>query len=152
MRGAPGTLVRSEGIRSPVAMIVPSAGAKVMAAPAQKKVLHGEDDLVRATLVRDGYEVHTASSGARAIELAVLRRPDVVLLDLNLPGMNGIEALKSMRSLEALRQVPVVFLTSSRDLLTHLELLALGAQVVHKPFRPGDLVRVVERVLERKQP
>src|SRR5262245_66551674 len=76
MRGAPATLlVRSEGIRSPVAMIVPMGGAEVTADPLRRKVLHVEDDpgvqaLVRATLVRDGYEVHTASSGSRAIELA----------------------------------------------------------------------------------
>jgi len=128
-----------------------------MVARLQRKVLHVEDDpgvqaLVRATLTRDGgYEVHTAGNGARAIELAVLRSPDLVLLDLDLPGMSGLDALKSLRSREALRQVPVVFLTASRDLLVHLELLSLGALVVHKPFRPGDLLRTIERVFDRKE-
>jgi len=129
----------------------------VTAGPLQRRVLHVEDDpgvqaLVRATLAQHGgYEVDTASNGARAIELAVLRCPDLVLLDLDLPGMSGIDALKSLRSRDALRQVPVVFLTASRDLLVDLELLSLGAQVVHKPFRPADLLGTIERALGRKE-
>src|SRR6516165_10947852 len=99
-------------------------------------VLHVEDDpgvqaLVRATLVQHGgFDVHTAANGVRAIELAVLHWPDIVLLDLDLPGMNGVDTLKSLRSFEAMRRVPVVFVTASRDLLTHLEVLSLGALAV----------------------
>ena len=67
------------------------------------------------------------------------------------PALSGIDALKSLRSRDALRRVPIVFLTASRDLLVHLELLSLGAQVVHKPFRPVDLVGTIERALGRKE-
>ena len=129
-----------------------------MSAVPPTQVLHVEDDpgvqaLVRATLVQQGgFEVRTAANGMRAIELAVLRRPDIVLLDLDLPGMNGIDTLKTLRSREALRCIPYVFLTASRDPLTHIEVLSLGAHsVVYKPFRPMQLVQALERALHRKE-
>jgi CheY-like chemotaxis protein len=129
-----------------------------MNAGIRAQVLHVEDDsalqaLVRATLVQHGaYDVYSAGDGVRALQLAAHLTPSLVLLDLNLPGMSGVEILKALQANEKLRRVPVVFLTASQDLVTHIELLALGAHaVVQKPFRPQQLLRALERALAHKE-
>jgi|GraSoi2013_100cm_1033763.scaffolds.fasta_scaffold48927_2 DNA-binding response OmpR family regulator len=126
---------------------------------AQTRILHVEDDpslqnLVRITLAQlAGYAVDTAGDGFRAIELATEHTPDLILLDLDLPGVNGIDTLKALREVEALRQVPVIFLTAASDLLTQIELLELGAlTVLQKPVRPRQLVQTITRALGRLEP
>ncbi len=123
------------------------------------RILHVEDDpslqhLVRITLAQlAGYVVDTAGDGFRAIELATEQTPDLILLDLDLPGVNGIETLKALREVEALRRVPVIFLTAAGDLLTQIQLLELGAlTVLQKPVRPRQLVQTITRALGRQEP
>ena len=119
-----------------------------------KVILHVEDDpslqnLVRIALSRlAGYEVDTAGDGILAQELARQRTPDLILLDLDLPGMNGVETLHALRVIEALAAVPVIFLTASADPQTHASLLRLGARfVLQKPFRPRELAEIIRRTL-----
>ena len=122
-----------------------------MAARLQRKVLHVEDDpgvqaLVRATLTRDGgYEVHTAGNGARAIELAVLRSPDLVLLDLDLPDINGEQVLAALRASAATRDIPVVVISGDTDPALHRRVLAGGAGFfLVKPYAITDLLGAVD--------
>jgi len=117
-------------------------------------ILHVEDDVSLQNLVRaalehlGGYEVRTAANGPQALELARQRPPRLVLLDLDLPGMSGIEVLRAMRGIEGQRGVPAVFLTAVVDPRVLAELRALDAQeVLQKPFRPRQLVETVARVL-----
>ena len=125
------------------------------AAPA--KILHVEDDfslqrLVRASLERiGGYAVHTAASGYEAVEAAGAFDPDLVLLDLDLPGLDGIETLKALRGLAGLGEVPAVFLTATCDPRLIGRLDSVGALcILGKPFRPRELVKTVETALQRK--
>jgi len=125
-----------------------------MNAPKKARILHVDDDpgvqsLVRATLVQlGGFEVETAGDGFSALRIAAERAPDLILLDVGLPTISGVDTLHAMREIEALRRVPVVFLTASADLMQHIELLTLGAEtVLQKPFRPHQLVRTLERAL-----
>jgi CheY-like chemotaxis protein len=118
-------------------------------------ILHVEDDVSLQNLVRaalehlGGYEVRTAANGPQALELARQRPPRLVLLDLDLPGMSGIEVLRAMRGIEGLRGVPAIFLTAVVDPRVLAELRALDAQeVLQKPFRPRQLVETVARVLQ----
>jgi CheY-like chemotaxis protein len=118
-------------------------------------ILHVEDDVSLQNLVRaalehlGGYEVRTAANGPQALELARQRPPRLVLLDLDLPGMSGIEVLRAMRGIEGLRGVPAIFLTAVVDPRVLAELRALDAQEVQqKPFRPRQLVETVARVLQ----
>src|SRR5688500_3085597 len=104
------------------------------------RILHVEDDPSLQNLVRialeqiGGYEVHSASSGERALELAWLHPPALVLLDLDLPGMNGVETRRSLRTIPGLGEVIVVFLTAAVDLAGEIELRKLGArEVLRKP-------------------
>ena len=123
-----------------------------------KKILHVEDDpslqrLVRIALEQiGGYAVQTAADGEQGLALAAETTPDLVLLDLNLPGINGVETLRGMRAIAALREVPVVFLTAHTDseLLSELSALRVS-EVVIKPFRPRSLVETIDRVMGDKK-
>lgn len=123
-----------------------------------KKILHVEDDpslqrLVRIALEQiGGYAVQTAADGEQGLALAAETTPDLVLLDLNLPGINGVETLRGMRAIAALRDVPVVFLTATTDpeLLSELSALRVS-EVVIKPFRPRSLVETIDRVMGDKK-
>jgi CheY-like chemotaxis protein len=117
-------------------------------------ILHVEDDVSLQNLVRaalehlGGYEVRSAASGAQAVQLARQHPPRLLLLDLDLPGMSGIEVLRALREIEGLRAVPAIFLTAVVDPRVLAELRAADAQeILQKPFRPRQLVETVARVL-----
>jgi two-component system, OmpR family, response regulator len=119
------------------------------------KILHVEDDLSLQNLVRialerlGGYSVCTAPDGFQAVTRAREFVPDLILLDLDLPGRDGVATLALLREVDGLGEVPVVFLTAAGDAQVRARLLSLGArEVLGKPFRPRELVRAVARVLE----
>jgi CheY-like chemotaxis protein len=121
-----------------------------------RKILHVEDDVSLQRLVRvvleqiGGYAVETVGDGVRALEAARQAVPHLVLLDLDLPGMSGLSVLREMRATEALRTVPVVFLTAAADPRLMDESRALGvSEMLAKPFRPRLLVQSIEQVLAR---
>lgn len=125
--------------------------------PKRKAILHVEDDpslqkLVRAALERLGaFAVHTAADGPSALEWARAHAPDLVLLDLDLPGMDGVATLAALRSLDALKDVPAVFLTATGDPAVKERVLGSGASaVLGKPFRPRELLQAVERLLAER--
>lgn len=109
-------------------------------------------DLVRIVLGRvGGYEMHVVADGLAALAVAPRCTPELLLLDLELPGMNGIATLRALRELPGLRQIPAVFLTGAKDLELGDELRALGVcQVLHKPIRPRALLETIERALSAR--
>jgi CheY-like chemotaxis protein len=118
-------------------------------------ILHVEDDRSLQNLVRialeqlGGYSVLTAGSGAQALELAASATPRVLLLDLDLPDMSGLETLRALRALPGFAQVPAVFLTAACGPQIEIELRAAGVvELLRKPFRPRELVQAVRRTLE----
>jgi CheY-like chemotaxis protein len=122
-------------------------------------ILHVEDDasqqsLVRISLERLGtYEVHSAGDGCQAVELARALAPGLLLLDLDLPGMDGIATLRELRAIERLQDVPAVFLTAAGPDRMDDELRSLGVrEVLGKPFSPRVLAETVGRVLARLPP
>lgn len=97
--------------------------------------------VVSALLSRQGYAVLTAGDGERALELVRQARPDLVLLDMMMPGMDGFGVLDQIRREQGLRQLPVVFLTAAHD--RELLIRAFEAGVVDyitKPFMPEELL------------
>jgi len=121
------------------------------------RILHVEDDaslqnLVRAALEHlGGYEVHTAADAEQALAAARQCAPQLLLLDLDLPGSNGIEALRALRRIDGLQDVPVIFLTAVAEPKILEELRMLGVQqILPKPFRPRVLVQAVARTLGRE--
>ena len=119
---------------------------------AGKRILVVDDDartvdLLKLYLDRDGYRVLTASDGIDALRIARERHPDLIVLDLMLPGMDGLEICRTLR---AESDVPIIMLTARTtdgDKLTGLE---LGADdYVTKPFSPRELAARVRTVLRR---
>jgi DNA-binding response OmpR family regulator len=117
-----------------------------------KKVLVVDDDvktteLVKLYLRRDGYRVLTAYDGIQAVALAREAHPDLVVLDLMLPGLDGIEVFRTLR---AESEVPVIMLTAKTTEQDRLAGLDLGADdYVTKPFSPRELAARVRAVLRR---
>jgi len=121
------------------------------------RILHVEDDVSLQNLVRaalehlGGYEVHTAADAKQALAAARQCAPQLLLLDLDLPGSNGIEALRALRRIDGLQDVPVIFLTAVAEPKILEELRMLGVQqILPKPFRPRVLVQAVARTLGRE--
>ena len=108
--------------------------------------------LVAYHLTREGYRVRTAEGGQEALEAVKAEKPDLMLLDLMLPGFSGYEVLQELRRRPELADVPVVVLTARRDEEDRVRGLELGADdYVTKPFSPRELVLRVSAVLRRAQ-
>lgn len=101
-------------------------------------------------LARDSYRVRTAASGSEALEAMALEPPDLVLLDLMLPGVPGLDVLREIRRREEWQSIPVILLSALRDEADRVEGLRLGADdYVGKPFSPQEVVLRVAAVLRR---
>jgi DNA-binding response OmpR family regulator len=105
-------------------------------------------DLLRLLFCSAGYEVLTASSGREAIETIHCRRPDLVLLDLMLPDIDGLGVCEILRRNAATAAIPIVILSAWSTLDARHVRLELGTlDYVTKPFSPKDLVARVNRLL-----
>jgi DNA-binding response OmpR family regulator len=106
-------------------------------------------DLVRDYLVRSGYTVWTAGDGRSALETARSRKPDLILIDLGLPDMDGLDVTRALRKESA---VPVIVLTARDEETDKILGLELGADdYITKPFSPKELVARVRAVLRRTE-
>lgn len=107
-------------------------------------------DMVRKFLVKEGFQVLGAFDGPSALEVAAREAPDLVVLDVMLPGLDGLETLKRLK---AKRDVPVIMLTARSEEIDKLLGLGLGADdYVTKPFSLRELVLRIRAVLRRSRP
>jgi DNA-binding response OmpR family regulator len=105
--------------------------------------------LCRVNLRLAGHEVIEASSGEAGLELALRERPDVVVLDVMLPKMDGISVLGTLANDEQTREVPVILLTAKTQLEDRRAGWRAGcSEYLTKPFSPVDLVGIAERARE----
>ena len=118
-------------------------------------VVDDEEDileLVRYNLAREGYMVSCATSGEEALKASLSEPVDLIILDLMLPGIDGLEVARRLRENSATRETPIVMLTAKgeeADLVTGLE---LGADdYVTKPFSPRILIARVKAVIRRRK-
>ena len=106
--------------------------------------------LVAYHLARESYRVRTAADGTEALAAVGSERPDLVVLDLMLPGMSGLEVLEELRGREETQDLPVILLTARKEEEDRVEGLRLGADdYLPKPFSPRELVLRVGAVLRR---
>ena len=118
----------------------------------EKVALVIEDDksvsqLIRLYLAEDGYRVLNAEDGLSGLKMATEESPDIVLLDLNLPGMDGIEVCRNIREKSDL---PIIMVTARVEEDDRLDGLDMGADdYVSKPFSPRELVARVNAVIRR---
>lgn len=119
-----------------------------------KRVVYIEDeqemvDLVRLILSRKGFEVLGADGGRKGLQLVIDQLPDLVLLDLMMPDMDGWEVYQQMKANEKTRQIPVIVITAkaqSIDKVLGLHIAKVD-DYISKPFSPQDLLDSVEKVL-----
>jgi ribonuclease P protein subunit RPR2 len=122
------------------------------AAPARRRILVVDDDpalrlLLRATLAADEFELQEVASAEEASDTARFWRPSVVLLDVTLPGMNGLAFCRQLTSNPVYGEPKVLLLTGTR--LTGAEARAAGAHgLLRKPFSPLELIRLVDEIDE----
>lgn len=108
--------------------------------------------LVAYHLAKDAYRVRTASDGEEALRALDRERPDLIVLDLMLPKLSGLEVLQELRRRPETREIPVILLTARREERDRIDGLKLGADdYVAKPFSPQELVLRVGAVLRRIQ-
>ena len=110
-------------------------------------------DLVGLNLIAAGYEVMTASTGRAALEKVAARRPDLILLDLMLPDIDGFGVCEILRSTEATATIPIVITSVWRSAGSRRLGRELGAfDYLAKPFRSDQLVDRVQRTLAAQVP
>ena len=121
-----------------------------------KTILVVEDEVSIATLLqynleRSGYEVLLAHDGKVGLDMAIEHSPDLILLDLMLPSMDGMEVCKELRSQR--RNIPIIMLTARDDEFDKVLGLELGADdYMTKPFSPREVIARVKAVLRRFTP
>jgi two-component system, chemotaxis family, chemotaxis protein CheY len=107
--------------------------------------------MVSLTLEKAGHTVHIADSGISALKLTDKERFDLVITDINMPGMGGLELIKELRMRQAMRTKPILVLTTESDPEKKAAGRAAGATGwLVKPFEPSTLLEVLPRVLPKE--
>jgi two-component system alkaline phosphatase synthesis response regulator PhoP len=110
-------------------------------------------ELIKFNLEREGYAVEEAADGAQALAQIARRQPDVVILDLMLPGMPGLEVCRQIRARRETAHLPVLIVTAKGTEVDKVLGLEMGADdYVVKPFSPRELLARVRALLRRAQP
>jgi type II secretory ATPase GspE/PulE/Tfp pilus assembly ATPase PilB-like protein/ActR/RegA family two-component response regulator len=156
---AAGTAAAPEGFGAGFELL-DDAGGHAAAGPhgAARKVLLVDDEdslrkVLKDLLERDGYEVSEARDGVQALDQVDRVGPDVVVLDLNLPALDGYGVLSQLRSRPATAGIPVIVLTAKGDEDNEVRVFELGADdFLQKPFRARALSARLEAVLGRRRP
>ena len=118
--------------------------------PRRRTILLVDDDeslrrMIRLALALAGFDTREAGSGLEALEMIDRWRPDLIVLDLVLPGVDGLSVLAELASHPGTRSLPVVIITGSALPLDNVEVEC----VLRKPFKPDALVDVVQKCLAR---
>jgi len=118
-----------------------------------KKIVLAEDEpqiarLIEFKLKKEGYEVTWKENGEEALKAIKADKPDLILLDVMMPVMDGYEVLRRLKEDESLKNIPVIMLTAraqERDVVKGID---LGAEdYITKPFHPAELLARVKRIL-----
>jgi len=118
-----------------------------------KKILLVDDDsgmhvIVVPILSKAGYTAISAKSGEQALHLALNERPDLILMDVIMPGIKGRDLCKKIKAYDVLNDIPVIFLTakdSEDDVKAEMEVGAVAH--LTKPVNPADLLNTIEEII-----
>ncbi|HJX34253.1 MAG TPA: response regulator [Desulfatiglandales bacterium] len=123
---------------------------------AKKKILVVDDEedileLIRYNLAREGYKILCASSGEEGLKAVKSEKPDLIVLDLMLPGIDGLDVTRHLKAEDSTRNIPIVMLTAKGEESDIVAGLELGAEdYITKPFSPRILVARVKAALRRE--
>ena len=105
--------------------------------------------LLTAILTAEGYEAHAAEGGKPALPSIAVKRPELILLDIRMPGIDGFEVCRRLKKNAETREIPIIFLSASRELPECVEEFRLGGvDFVTKPFEREELLARVRAHLE----
>jgi DNA-binding response OmpR family regulator len=122
--------------------------SRILLVEDEKNIILGVTICLRSA----GHEVEVAEDGVEALKKIMNDKPDLVLLDLVMPRLNGLDALKTMKENEETRHIPVIVLSARAQEEDIRRAMDLGADdYMAKPFRPVELLEEIEKVLERKK-
>ena len=108
-------------------------------------------ELIRFSLEKANYTVLAASNGREALDLILENDPDLIILDIRMPEMDGYEVMRALKGDSATQTIPVIFLTAKTQDADVLQGLDMGAvEYIKKPFSPRELVARVKGVLQRQ--
>ncbi len=104
-------------------------------------------------LERNGYQLLDANNGRQALELATRELPQLIVLDVRMPEMGGLAALRQLKETDSTKHIPVIVVTVSVDRMTHMESEFSGASAfLAKPFRPAELLAEIKRLAPLEHP
>ena len=107
-------------------------------------------ELIEYNLRREGFEVATATTGRSGLSVIGREKPDIVLLDLLLPGLDGLDVCRRLRSVDSTRDLPIIMVTARGEESDVVLGLGVGADdYIHKPFSPRELIARLRAVLRR---
>jgi len=118
-----------------------------------KKILVIEDNEVNLYLIRTiikklGHQIIEARDGLTGVELAIAERPDLILMDIQLPELDGYEATKRIRAIEETKDIPIIAITSYAMVGDKEKILAAGCTAyIEKPFRPKYFIEVIKKYI-----
>ena len=119
-----------------------------------KRILVIDDDLMNLKMAeyilkKNGYEVISAKSGEESLSILEKEIPDLILLDIEMPGMNGFQLMEILQKCEHKRKIPVIFLTADRSEETEEKCFQMGAvDYIGKPFVPAIMLQRIRRTIE----
>jgi len=120
-----------------------------------KTILIIEDDAkttlaLAVRLKAEGYSTWTASDGIKGMRLALRARPDLIILDIGLPGGSGLDLAETLRHKSETGRIPIIFLTGSKDPALRQKVMDLGAAgLLEKPYEPEELLLMVQMAFDR---
>ena len=123
----------------------------------KQKILVADDEvfmlrLLEMTFKKGGYEVVSCRDGQAACTMAVTALPQLIVLDVMMPGLDGLGALRQLKENSATKHIPVVVLSAKGHALTRVEAQEAGAALfLAKPFSPNQLLGEVQKILGAQQ-
>lgn len=117
-----------------------------------KKILVVDDDaviqrLLGETLGREGFEVISAKDGLDAMDMVRSQRPDLVVLDIMMPNLNGYDVCRNIKFDPELKHIPVIFLTTCAQEVNKGILALMGVGYLHKTCKPQELLEKIKKIL-----
>ncbi|MFM8433421.1 MAG: PleD family two-component system response regulator [Bacteroidota bacterium] len=124
-----------------------SNGLKILVVDDEPDVI----EILKYNLAKAGYDVTPCLNGEEAVKIAKNNSPDLILMDIRMPGMTGIEACRELKSDPEFGSTPIVFLTADSDDYTTLNAMSVGGDdFLTKPIHPKLLVNIVDELLKNK--
>ena len=123
----------------------------------ERRILIVDDDpvilrLLKVNFEMEGFSVMTAENGEDGVSAATRETPDIILLDVMMPGMNGLQAAEKLRAQASTKEIPIIFVSAKAQSVDVKAGLQAGAvDYVTKPFDPVELVEKVENLLAQSQ-